>query len=270
VNVALNDDGESAVKLTMTFPNVETNFNLTIKGRVENFNASSNAGPVECEVNPGLISFVNCNLSLTQERRTLYVDYETSDFVKISDKYLFDGDFNINRDVNQLTITVTLPEGTVPSGEGESLFPENATANYDISGRKLTISWSLQNLEPNQVPRFQILYEKPIQASILQYLWYFIIAGIIIAVVTAFFVIRHLRRPEKLVLSVLDDFERKVMNVIVASGGTINQKKVVQETNLSKAKVSRVVKSLANRGLIETERLGRTNKLKLVKKKLGI
>jgi uncharacterized membrane protein len=73
-----------------------------------------------------------------------------------------------------------------------------------------------------------------------------------------------------LVLSVLDDFERKVLDVIVNAGGTVNQKKVVQETNLSKAKVSRVVQDLVKRGLIQAERLGRTNKLKLVKKKLGI
>jgi uncharacterized membrane protein len=56
------------------------------------------------------------------------------------------------------------------------------------------------------------------------------------------------------------------MDVIIASGGTVNQRKVVQETNLSKAKVSRVVKSLEERGLIEVERLGRTNKLKARKK----
>ena len=47
----------------------------------------------------------------------------------------------------------------------------------------------------------------------------------------------------------------------------MNQRKIVQETNLSKAKVSRVVKSLVERGVIEVERIGRTNKLKILKKK---
>jgi uncharacterized membrane protein len=58
------------------------------------------------------------------------------------------------------------------------------------------------------------------------------------------------------------------MKAISQAGGEINQRKVVQETNLSKAKVSRVVKTLAERGLIEIKRSGRTNKLKMVKKKI--
>jgi uncharacterized membrane protein len=85
--------------------------------------------------------------------------------------------------------------------------------------------------------------------------------------ISTFLYFRFLRKPEKIILSVLDEFERKVFDVI-KEAGEINQKKVAQLTNLSKAKVSRVVKSLAERGLIEVERLGRTNKLKIVKKKL--
>lgn len=268
VNVILKEDGRSIVNLIITFPEPESVFNLTIRGRIENFNFSSNAGPVYCKVNPGLISFVNCELNLTRERRTLFVNYETLDFIKISNNYFFDGDFNINKDINQLSVVVTLPENMIPSREPTSVFPENASAHYDISGNKLSILWSLENVKANQVPRFQILYEKPVKVEFLQFL-YFIVAGII-AATTVFFVIKHFRKPEKLVLSVLDDFERKVLDVIIKAGGVVNQKKVAQETNLSKAKISRVVKSLVERGLVEVERLGRTNKLKLVKKKLGI
>ena len=82
-----------------------------------------------------------------------------------------------------------------------------------------------------------------------------------------FFFYRNIKKPKEVILSVLDDFERKVVEVITNAGGEINQRKVVQETNLSKAKVSRVVKRLQERGLIDVTRLGRTNKLKLVQKK---
>jgi uncharacterized membrane protein len=88
--------------------------------------------------------------------------------------------------------------------------------------------------------------------------------------VLGFIYIRHFRKPQKFILSVLDDYERKIMDLIIASEGVTDQKKIVKDTNLSKAKVSRVVKSLVERGLIEVERIGRRNKLKLIKKKFSI
>ena len=41
------------------------------------------------------------------------------------------------------------------------------------------------------------------------------------------------------------------------------QKVLVRETDFSKAKVSRLVKSLSERGVLEVEPMGRTNKIKL-------
>ena len=83
------------------------------------------------------------------------------------------------------------------------------------------------------------------------------------------FIFKRIKKPAEVIISVLDDYEKRVINIINAAGGEVNQRKVVQETNLSKAKVSRVVKNLQNRGLITVERIGRTNKLKLAKKKFG-
>ena len=268
VNTVLDERGRSFVKFVITFTGAEETFNFTIKGTVEDFNASSNAGPVLCELTNGLITPVQCSMNLTNEKRTVYINYETPSFVKISDRYFFDGDFSLGKPIDSMVAFVTLPEGMVPVKEMESTFPSNATASWDLSGRKLTITWSLSNLTADRSLIFQILYGNIEPSATSTLLWYIIPLVVISAGLIAFFIVRRMRKSREVVLSVLDGFERKVMDVIIASGGAVNQRKVVQETNLSKAKVSRVVKSLEGRGLIEVERLGRTNKLKARKKVL--
>jgi predicted transcriptional regulator len=206
-------------------------------------------------------------MSLTQDKRTIEIYYETNDFVKnLNEKSFFDADFSISENISVLSALVRLPEGTalVESNIPNRLsFDQNATTISD--GRRIIILWSLTNLQKSNELRFQVLYEKVTQLSFLS-AWPYIVSGIVVIAVVIFFVFRYIKRPDKLVLSVLDKYERKVVEIIAAAGGEINQKKIVQETNLSKAKVSRVIKSLVGRGVVELERLGRSNKVKLLKK----
>jgi hypothetical protein len=130
VNTVLDEKGNSFVKLIITFPGTENTFNFTIKGSVKNFNVSSNAGPVVCELTNGLITPVQCSMNLTNDKRTVYIEYETPSFVKISDRYFFDGDFSLGKPINSMVVLITLPEGMVPAKEIESTFPSNATASY--------------------------------------------------------------------------------------------------------------------------------------------
>lgn len=268
IDATLSDAGRSTVKITLTFQNPINSFNFSVIGKVENFNYTSNAGPINCQITPSGISFINCQMNLKQDKRTVEFYYETNDFVKnLNGKNYFDTDFSINQNIASLSAYVRLPEGTalVEGNIPNRLsFPQNATTVSD--GRRIIILWSLANLQSNQQLRFQVLYEKVNQASILS-LWPFIVAGILAVAAAIFVIFRYSRRTEKMVLSVLDEYERKVVDIINSAGGEVSQKKIVQETNLSKAKVSRVVKSLVDRGVVEIERLGRNNKIKLLKKK---
>ena len=267
-DISLNEKGKAQVKLTVTFLKPEEEFDISLLGRIEKFSASSMGIPVDCSVTVGGISYVKCKLNLTQERRTIELNFETNDFVRIiEDKYYFDADLSLGKSINSLFVSVKLPEGFGLVSEdvkGRISFPENATILSD--GRRHIISWKFIDSAANQTLRFYVLYERVqgFQTLNISYLMGFVIVAILVSI---FFYFRFLRKPEKIILSVLDEFERKVFDAIKEAGGEVNQKKVVQATNLSKAKVSRVVKSLAERGLIEIERLGRTNKLKIVKKK---
>ncbi|MDI6798849.1 MAG: MarR family transcriptional regulator [Candidatus Aenigmarchaeota archaeon] len=265
--IVLDERGRSDVKLTITFVKPESSFSFDVIGKVENFTASSISGPIDCSVKAGLVSAISCSFNLTQEKRTIEFNFKTNDFVKAQDnKYFLDAELGIGKDIASTFVSVKLPEGMALHSENftesKISFPENATTV--TGGRSIIVFWRLDDVKSTQSLRFQVLYEK-IAATPTVRLSYIIALGLVIASVLGFVIVK-LRKPEKLVLSVLDDFERKVMDILIASGGVVNQKKIVRETNLSKAKVSRVVKSLVNRGLIEVERIGRTNKLKLKKK----
>jgi len=272
VDLDITDKTLSSVKMTLTFENPESNFDFNIIGKIENFAATSNSGPVNCTKIIGGISYINCTMGLTPEKRTVEMSFETRDFVKTLEKtYFFDSDMSISKNIDQVYVSVKLPEGTgMPSDvtAAKISYSENSTKTTD--GRRIIIQWNLRNVQARQPLRFQFLYEDVEMQPIFSIrLRYFVLLGLGAAAIIAFLVYRYKIKPEKLVLSVLDDYERKVVDIISANKGVVNQKKIVQETNLSKAKISRVVKSLAERGLVEVERRGRTNILKLVKKKFG-
>jgi len=268
VDVTVDERGRSFIKLTITFDRPETSFRFDVAGRVENFDATSISGPVNCDLDISGTTSVDCVLSLTQEKRTVDISFETDDFVRILDnKLFFDADFTLDKAINQTFTFVKLPEGMVLANKQP--LPEGATNETD--GRRMIIAWKMYDLQPNQQLRFQVLYEQVQPPPLFQLRsGHFVIFGVAAAGVASLVYLRYFRKSAKLVLSVLDDYERKVMDILIAAEGVVKQKKVVQDTNLSKAKVSRVVKSLVERGLIEVERIGRTNRLKLLKKKLKL
>ncbi|MEM5829329.1 MAG: winged helix-turn-helix transcriptional regulator [Candidatus Aenigmatarchaeota archaeon] len=269
IDAVIDERGRTKTKLTITFLQPEGEFELSLIGRMEKLNASSMGLPIDCSLNSGAISVVKCKLNLTQERRTIELNFETSDFVKVIDKnHIFDADFSLGRKITSVFISVKLPEGFSLVGEevkGRLSFPQNVTIFSD--GRHHIVTWKLLNISEDQELRFRIIYEKFKEDRFSQALFYLGISLFVTIFASVLIYFRFFKKSEKIILSVLDEFERKVMDAIIAAGGEVNQKKVVQITNLSKAKVSRVVRSLADRGLIEIKRLGRTNKLKIVKKK---
>lgn len=264
VDIILDEMGWSSVELTLTFFQPESFLNFTILGRVEGLQARSVAGLVNCTIVVHGISYISCDLPLTKEQRTVEITFKTQDFIKpLGEKFLFSGDFGLNKKIDQFFLSIRLPEGMVISDESELPFIENLNKLSD--GRHIIMVWELGSIT-NQPLIFQILYEPIVKQSPL--IWYVISGAIAVSVATLIFVMKKIRKPQEVILSVLDDYERKVMEILTQAGGEINQRRVVQQTNLSKAKVSRVVKDLAERGLIEIRRIGRINKLKIARKKI--
>ena len=70
---------------------------------------------------------------------------------------------------------------------------------------------------------------------------------------------------EQMALRLLEGDERRVYRKVVEGGGEILQKDIVSAVPFSKAKVSRIIDKLEERGLISKVRHGYTNKILLAK-----
>ncbi len=57
--------------------------------------------------------------------------------------------------------------------------------------------------------------------------------------------------------------EKVLVDILNKHNGSVNQRVIVRESDFSKAKVSRLVAGLKERGIVDVEILGRTNKVTL-------
>jgi len=65
------------------------------------------------------------------------------------------------------------------------------------------------------------------------------------------------------VLRVLNEDERKVIEILVAEGGTMLQKDIRWKTGLSRVKTHRILFRLAKRGIVSAEKYYNTNRITL-------
>jgi len=73
------------------------------------------------------------------------------------------------------------------------------------------------------------------------------------------------RKNTAVVLKTLKPEERSIVNVLDAHGGTYLQKYITREADLSRLKTHRVVAALSERGIVQVEKYGNTNQVKLAK-----
>lgn len=272
IDADLSKQGVANVKLVMTFAEPTDRFELILPVRITSFNATSSTGPVVCNNRLDGVSLISCDLNLTKDRKTLEITFQSSDMIKTAQAgYVFTSDFSVKIPAKTVFAAVRLPEGMVLSENvpGGATIPfSNSTAT---DGRRITVIWRFSDV--NQRPiSFQVFYEpgiEPAPAFGVPPLRVLILLAIIFGGGIGLILLRRYRKTQQVIFSVLDDYEKRVISSIEKGGGVVNQKKIVIDTNLSKAKVSRVVQKLVERGLLEVERRGRTNIVKFIKKKLA-
>ncbi|MEM7816680.1 MAG: MarR family transcriptional regulator [Candidatus Aenigmatarchaeota archaeon] len=183
--------------------------------------------------------------------------------------HIFSYQFPITTLMNRLDILVKIPLGAVIADEAsleytglKPFYPENGVKGSD--GRRIFIEWNFENPKLGEAIRVSAIYEKILKeednTSII-YLITIIIATFSFAII--FLIIKRRGKEISKVLPILNDAERAIMEVILKSPEILDQRKIVRATGFSKAKVSRVLKDLEERGLIKREKVGRATKVKL-------
>jgi uncharacterized membrane protein len=175
--------------------------------------------------------------------------------------WFFQSDYKAAYPIHDATVSVKLPEGAILAKQADiaAFSPTNGETRSD--GRRIIVIWQRTGIEASESLVFSIIYENVRTVPAELYIGGLAILAIVIG--GAIYILRK-RKPESngtSVLEVLTPEETRVIDIIRAGGGKVIQKKVVVETDFSKAKVSRIVKNLQNRKIISVEPAGRENML---------
>ncbi|MEM0480897.1 MAG: winged helix-turn-helix transcriptional regulator [Candidatus Aenigmatarchaeota archaeon] len=245
LELEINEDFTSKVSLLLTSENVSS---LVIK--------LDKALKVESDVCKLENSIIKC-IFPTLERKSYYLNITTD---KLIQENLFYFSFSSDQNIKKLLLTIILPEGFILNQSLEELVPKPKTAT---DGKRIYLIYEFQNFQSAAISFNIKQAQKIIPQNISIIIVVIIIAVAIISGIFAYFKIFSKRKFEELIL-LLNENERKILNILIKNPNT-NQKKIVELSGLSKAEVSKILSSFKNRGIVEIEKRGRNNIVKLKK-----
>src|SRR3989344_422118 len=213
---------------------------------------------------------ISCDISnLNESGGTISLDLDSR--LKLGEgKADITSSYEIPFNARSVYSSLRLPPRAVLSEDPpqNSISPRNGEVKTD--GKHIIVFWTKGNITAGDVLTFSASYslleqrESPINTLLLVP---------IVVILTAFvwLVIRHKRTTKTIgqtaAVSVLSKDEKTLFDILKAHDNKVNQKILVRESNFSKAKVSRLIKELRDRGVIEIEAIsGRENRILL---KLG-
>lgn len=212
-----------------------------------------------CSYNKHVLeTIVTCKI--TGDRENVMIGYSSSENLRKQDNYLaFVDEFKVPMKADKLYILIKLPEGTGLVRDQQAYIPDNARVLTD--GRRPWVLWEREEIPANTVFDVSIVYEKiiEIQSSRPALIMISIVALFVFGFV--FYKYFYLKKDVQVIMPILKKDEKAVLESLVKHGSGVNQKILVKESKYSKAKVSKVLKSLQERKLVKLERVGRSNRV---------
>jgi len=222
--------------------------------------------------------FIDC-LAVTQDLGTsircdgfsakkIVYRFRTLDITeKIQNLMRFSYRFSITRLVDDFSVTVRLPlgAGTIEPSKlaNTGLKPfEPIWGREGSDGRRIFLEWNIANPELGKTFDIYVIYERIVEFNQLAII-IIILTTISIMLLIAFM---FRKRTVKDILPVLTPGERKVMEILLRERKDVDQRHIIKETDFSKAKVSRIIHDLMNRGIVEKIPKGRRNLIRIKKK----
>jgi uncharacterized membrane protein len=265
---SINEDLSVNNEVTLKFDSPITHLKYQLGFKVYNLTATSDFDSVDCEVREkDAGSDILCDfVGMTKKENMLKFRFITKDSVKrVDGKYQFSINYGISVPVERVTALIKLPENGVLSEEpaNQSYSPEDG--NILTDGKHIMVNWERMNLTSGEGLQFAVIYSMPATLSSFVIVSLTLII-IVIMIGLIMYVKRGSRKPEEIVGSVLNKNENTIINLLKKHDGKAVQKVLVRETDFSKAKVSRIVKNLKERGLVNIEPVsGRENRVILKK-----
>jgi len=219
-----------------------------------------------CKEQNGLLETdVVCSLEAA-EKTLISIQYDSSTVSKRDSYFLFSDSFKMIKDTDSVFVLIKLPEGSGLKEPVENSYtPEGALIGSD--GRRPIINWEVNNLKEGSTFDISIAFERIGETTTASFPFGIILVLILITFsgLGVFYQFYWRGKNVKLILPVLKKDEKKIFDSIIKHGNGTNQKVIVKDSGYSKAKVSKVLNSLKERGLVKLERIGRSNKVHIEK-----
>lgn len=265
-NIDIYEKNKARIEIQFRITDKINQIDIPIEGMITDL-TSENAN---CFILSDIQQVIECKpLTTFKGESNLTVSFSTNDLIK-TDKNVtsFTFDLPIMWKTDRVSIIARLPLGMALSDKIMiPVSPSNSEIGSD--GRRIFVKWQFAYLESDDIIPIRIYYEN-INSPDLQKTNPMIIiflAVLLSAVFILYMRIIRKRSNSGLVLSVLNEGERIIVEIIQnQQEDDVDQRKIVALSGFSKAKVSRIIQSLEQRGVVESNRTGRKNKIVLKKK----
>lgn len=244
--------------------------NLWMNHSCSNITVQDGSGELDYDVLIQTTSF--CQLTFdfnqalnTNESTVFYISYNLDLmplYEDVSEYYYFEYSSTINFYTLKHYLSIKLPENSYIHEEAglTSVYPTNYTQS--VAGKKLILSWTLNNLLPSINPIYIVRFDPPSLEQVNLPVWAFIvgpIVGISIGVVSTYFLMR--RKEGKSIKDMgvlfLNESQKVLLRIINDTGGKIAQSDLGRKADFTRAKTSRNLLLLEEQGLVRKEKWGR-------------
>ena len=185
----------------------------------------------------------------------------------IGDLRIFRYRIPVIQSTGNFSLAVKLPLGSFlidPKKLSEGYKPfEPDYGKEGSDGRRIFVRWDLESPKVGETVDASVIYEEILETSPVLMISIIVLIIIIFIIIFFFFRKRFLRD----ILPVLAPGERRVMEILLREKKAVDQRQIVKETDYSKAKISRIIQDLSQRGLVEKKRKGRTNTIMIKRHK---
>ena len=210
--------------------------------------------------------FIRCG-NVSKGKHTIKISYETDYLTaEVGENTLIRYTDRLPYHAKNQKITLKLPVGYIipqERGKDESFYISPKPKEVYSDGQRIILYWEQEGQE---LPISAVA--RKVIGPPLGWIASTLIAAIAAAGVATWVVLNQRRKPKpvqkKTIIPALIDNEQKIVNFLKETG-EVWQKQIHHETGFSKAKVSRILRNLEERGVITKTIYGNTNKIALKK-----
>ncbi|MFA4820444.1 MAG: MarR family transcriptional regulator [Candidatus Aenigmatarchaeota archaeon] len=266
VDISINDDTGTDWTVLLTYDNITDRSDYFVLSKITNVEVFADNKLVNCDITQDIGTSIVCTDLQTKD--VTYKFHVKGLVDNVQKLKIFHYPFSVITTVEKMQITVKFPLGSALvedielNGTGLKQFePDFGREGSD--GRRIFINWVFDRPALGQTLNISAIYE--LVSGFDPFTTFAIILVLIIVsfILLLTFVFRKQRVKD--LLPVLTNGERKAMEILLREKGEVDQRVIVKETDFSKAKVSRIINDLIERGLIEKISKGRKNLIKLKK-----